>query len=235
MMRGGFLDHLLQAGRDLASQGQGLAERGLGVPAQGAERDAMLQGLGKGALVSGILGLLVGTETGREVGSTALTLGGVAALGTVAYKAYQNWQQSQAGTAAAAPADPGRPVNQLTGPAADQRSLALLRAMISAAKADGHLDDTERANIHQAITSLGLEAATVAALEREIDGPLDPAQIARGADSPEAAAEIYLASRVVIDPDTWQERAYLKELAQQLGLEQGLVDQLELQVRGSTA
>ena len=78
----GLLDQLLQAGRELATQGKGMAEKGLGVPAEGPQRDAMLSGLGKGALGAGALGLLLGSKGGRKIAGSALTLGGLAsALG----------------------------------------------------------------------------------------------------------------------------------------------------------
>lgn len=222
-----LLENLLQAGRDLATQGKDMAERGLGVPPEGSERDAMLSGLGKGALISGALGLLLGSGKGRDIAGDALKVGGLAALGGLAYKTYRNWQAEQAG----APGDPGTPVDRLTGSAAQQRSLSLLRAMIAAAKADGHVDEEERRKIHEGIGKLGLDAESARILETELDGPVDPAQVAKGADSPEAAAEIYLASRLAIDVDNWQERAYLAELSRQLGLAPDLVEQLERQVQ----
>jgi uncharacterized membrane protein YebE (DUF533 family) len=222
----GFLDQLLQAGRDLAGQGQGMAERGLGIPSSGPDRDAMLSGMGKGALAAGVLGLLLGSSKGRDLAGGALKVGGLAALGGIAYKAYRNWQASQADSG---PADPGTPVNELSDSQAEDRSLAILRAMFAAAKADGHVDAAERANIQAGLRELGLDPEAVRALEAEMDGPVDPAAVARGADSPEAAAEIYLASRLVVEVDTWQEKAYLGELAEQLGLAPGLVEQLEAQ------
>ena len=64
----------------------------------------------------------------------------------------------------------------------------------------------------------------------ELSVPVDPAAVARGADSPEAAAEIYLASRLVIDPDHPSEQRYLDDLVQHLKLDAALVSKLETQV-----
>ena len=44
--------------------------------------------LAAGALVA----VLLGTDTGRQVGGAALKLGGIAAIGGLAYKAYQNYK-----------------------------------------------------------------------------------------------------------------------------------------------
>jgi uncharacterized membrane protein YebE (DUF533 family) len=51
--------------------------------------------------------------------------------------------------------------------------------------------------------------------------------------SPEMAAEIYLASVLVVDETTTMERAYLDELAMQLRLEPGLKAALEAKGKGS--
>jgi uncharacterized membrane protein YebE (DUF533 family) len=48
--------------------------------------------------------------------------------------------------------------------------------------------------------------------------PVDPADVAAGAATPEQGAEIYLASLLVVDETTTMERAYLDELARQLRL-----------------
>ena len=55
--------------------------------------------------------------------------------------------------------------------------------------------------------------------------------MARTATSPEMAAELYIASVLVVDEEHFLERAYLDELARQLGLEPGLKAELERQVR----
>jgi uncharacterized membrane protein YebE (DUF533 family) len=222
----GILEMLLQSGQTLARQGQGAAERGLGVPGAGAERDAMMSGLGKGALAGGALALLLGSKGGRKIGGSALKLGSLAALGSMAYKAYQSWQAEQGQTATVAP---GTPVDQLSGPPAEQRSMVLLRAMIAAAKADGHVDQTERAHIESALARLDVDADTLGFFQRELSGPADPKAIAALADSPEAAAEIYLTSRLAVDLDSAMERAYLEDLATHLRLDPELVTKLEAQ------
>ena len=222
-----LLEQLLQSGQQLAQQGRDIAEKQVNIPPQGPERNAMLSGLGKGALAGGVLALLLGTKGGRSMTGGLLKYGSLAALGGIAYTAYKNWQTSQTGTAAP---PPGEPVGQLQGPAADRRSLALLKAIVAAAKADGHIDEQERHKIEAQIARFGLDESTLTLLQKELEKPLDPADIAAGADSPEAAAEIYLASLLVIDLDNFMERAYLDELARQLKLAPELVAQLEAEV-----
>ena len=74
----------------------------------------------------------------------------MALVGALAYRAYQDWQSKQqpagsTGPLLAPPADtPFNPSGE-----AEQQSLAraLLRAMIAAAKADGHIDKAEQSAI----------------------------------------------------------------------------------------
>lgn len=194
---------------------------------------------GKGAATGGLLGLLVGTQSGRRLGGKALKYGSLAALGALAYKAYDNWQQQQQqqqrAPGAAAPA-PAAPPQALPAPEAEQRSRRLLKAMVAAAKADGHLDDAERAKVEEAFTRLEADSATRQWLEAELRRPLDPADVARdSAGAPEQASEVYLASLLVVDETSTMERLYLDELARQLRLPDDLRRQLEAQAAAAGA
>jgi uncharacterized membrane protein YebE (DUF533 family) len=210
--------------QSMAEKGKELAEQHLNIPKEGAERDAMLSGLGKGAAAVGTLAVLLGTNAGRRITGAGLKLGSLAALGGLAYKAFQNWQS---GTLT----NLGDSINELTGPAAEQRSMALIQAMIAAAKADGHIDDSERANITKQIQAMGMDADAQKFISDELDKPLDAKAIAALAESPKAAAEIYLTSLMVINVDNDQERAYLAELASAMNLAPDLVAQLQAEAQ----
>lgn len=54
--------------------------------------------------------------------------------------------------------------------------------------------------------------------------------MARAASTPEMAAEMYIASVLMVDEEHFMERAYLEELARQLKLEPSLKAELESQV-----
>jgi uncharacterized membrane protein YebE (DUF533 family) len=118
-------------------------------------------------------------------------------------------------------------VQSLPGAAAEDRSKALFKAMIAAAKADGHIDDAERAAIQSSLANLGLDDDTRLMMEVELARPLDVREIAASADSPEAAAEIYLASLFVIDSANPSEQAYLEQLATALNIHPALAEQLQ--------
>ena len=220
-----FIDDLIASARRLSNQGRDLAEDRLGIPQQGEQRDAMLDGMGKGALAAGALAILLGTGVGRRVTGSALKLGGLAAVGAVAYKAYQNWQAQQGGPAG----DPGTPVGELTTGEAQARSELLLQAMVVAAMADGHIDAGERAQIERQLAELGLERDIEQFIADQLQDPPRVADLAAKADSAETAAEIYLVSRLVIDPDNAAERGYLDELVAALGIDPALRAELERQ------
>lgn len=222
-----ILDQLLSSGKEIVSQGKELAEEKLGVPADGENRTAMLAGLGKGAAVGGVLALLLGTRGGRRLGGTAVKLGSLAAVGGIAYTTYQKWQTSQSGAK-----EFGTSVDQLLNTEANDRSLAMVKAMIAAAKADGHLDANEVASIRDQVSKLDLDEEFAKLVDEELERPLDAKAIADLADSPAAAAEIYLTSLMVIDVDTVQEREYLDQLAGHLGLPQQYVSELEAEAVG---
>jgi len=191
--------------------------------------------LGTGVAVGGVLGLLLGTKRGRSIGGSALKYGSVAALGAVAFRAYSEWQARQsAPTLASTPTSvTARPVQLLPEPEVEVHSRAMFQALIAAAKSDGHLDDRERELIDAEMARLGADASERRWLEAELRRPLDPAEVARAATTPELAAEMYLASLLVIDDTSFMERAYLDELARQLKLPAELKAELEQQARAN--
>lgn len=222
-----LLDEILGAGRDLGNQGRDFAEEKFDLPLAGSERDQALANMGKGAAVAGALALLLGTKTGRNLGGAAVKLGGIAALGGVAFKAYQHWQTSNAAeeiAGAVVSVDQDTPLN------ADQRSLRLLRAVIGAARADGHIDSAERSRINEQVSALALDASAASFIQQELEKPLNPADMAQGVESAEEAAEIYLASLTVLDLDNPMEEAYLQQLAQALGLNDTQVASIQRQL-----
>lgn len=227
MLTSGLLDQLLKSGQALLQQNT-TRQPGKTAGAPGAGLTDMLGGAGGSALAAGALGLLLGSnKTIRKVGGNALTYGGLAALGVMAYKAYGNWQAQQP----ASPAQEPQTVNLLPAAKAEQHSQAILRALVAAAKADGHIDARERQLIEGEFSKLTQDQELQRWLASELDKPLDPGEVARAASSPEMAAEMYLASLLMVEQEHFMERAYLEELARQLQLAPALKLELEAQVR----
>jgi uncharacterized membrane protein YebE (DUF533 family) len=192
-------------------------------------------GFGGGLAAGGLLGVLLGNKGMRKMAGGLLGHGASAALGALAYRAYQNWQAGQQPKAAlpATPADaPKEGSRFLPRTAGDGRpfSLALIRSMIAAAHADGHIGPEEQKQIFEAVNRAGLDADDKAFVFDALQNPLSPLQIAALAGSQEQAAELYLAARLAIDPDHPAEKAFLETLSGALNLPAGLVTHLDAQV-----
>ncbi len=181
---------------------------------------------GKGAISGGALGLLLGKNKSTR---KLATYGGLAAIGVMAYKAYGDYQKQQAGVAAPAP----QTVDRLPPPQANLHSQAILKALVAAAKADGHMDASERTIIEGEFARIDEGADVQQWLQVELAKPLDPAEVASAASSPEIASEMYLASVLVVDEQNFMERAYLDELARQLKLDDALRQRLEQEVQAA--
>lgn len=225
-----LLDQLLKAGSDLLQQKP--ATPGSQNTSAPSSTGSLLSGFAGGALSGGALALLLGSKQGRKIGGKVVTYGGLAALGFLAYKAYGNWQQQNKGTV-----DQHEPqtVDRLPAPEAEQHSHAILKALIAAAKADGHIDQQERTLIDSEIAKLTSDLSLQRWFDQELAKALDPADIASAATSPEMAAEMYLASLLVINEQNYMEGAYLQELARQLKLPVELKAELEFQAKQALA
>jgi uncharacterized membrane protein YebE (DUF533 family) len=191
-----------------------------------------------GGLAGGLASSMISGKAGRKLGGKALKLGGLAAVGALAYTAYQRYNEQNAGSAP--PASPAKltpaPAGSAFMPkeedtaAKEELGLILVRAMIAVARADGRLDAQESQAIFQKIQSLGMDPESQNLLVKEMGHPVDMDAIVNSADSPEIAAEIYAASLLAVEVDSAAERAYLGMLAARLGLPAQLVEELERQV-----
>ena len=211
-------------------------------------------GLMGGLAAGGLLGVLMGNKKARKtVGKVA----GAAVLGAVAFNAYKNWQSGKdapQGSSPSASANsasssvpqvpytpaasvPSAPANaadfdpvKTTAADGSPFQLALVKAMIAAANADGHIDAKEQAAIFDSVNKLALEASDKAVIFDTLQNPPEIGEIAGLAKGLEQASEIYLVSRMAIDPDRPSEKAYLYDLAVMMNLPQELVAHLEHQI-----
>ncbi len=113
-------------------------------------------------------------------------------------------------------------------------ALTLVQAMIAAAKADGHIDDAERARIMEKVKISGLDDEAESFLDKELANPVDLDALVAMAQTEEQKVELYTASRLAIDPDNRAERGYLDMLAGRLGLPDALVDHIEATIASVT-
>jgi uncharacterized membrane protein YebE (DUF533 family) len=194
-----------------------------------------------------IAAVLLGTGAGRQLTGDVLKVGGLAAIAGLGYQAYKNWQSGQQAQPADASTAATTTQTELLPPpagsdfhpdaAANSADFAttLVRAMIAAARADGHIDDQEREAILGKVKLAGLGADAQAFLESELANPVDIDKIVGAATTESQKVELYTASRIAIEPDTRAERGYLDLLAGRLGLADALVDHIEATVASAKA
>jgi uncharacterized membrane protein YebE (DUF533 family) len=186
-----------------------------------------------------IAGVLLGTGGGRQVAGSALKLGSLAAIAGLGYQAYKNYQAGQNPVETVQSATP-----ELLPPPSDSGfapeavttdfALILVRAMIAASRADGHIDEAERARIIDKLKVSGLGADAAQFLEEELANPVDLDAIIGAAKTEEQRVELYTASRLAIEPKSRAERGYLDLLAGRLNLPDALVDHIEATVSAAT-
>jgi uncharacterized membrane protein YebE (DUF533 family) len=191
--------------------------------------------LASGALAGGLAAILLGSKAGRNLTGSAVKYGGMALIGGLAYRAYQDWQARQAGQQPQQASQSSQaeilppPKDTPFAPKASEaegRARLLVTAMISAAKADGYIDQAEQKHIFDKLDPTGLDTESKAYVMDQLRAPLDLDGIVRDAKQPEVAAEVYAASLLAIDPDHPAEKAYLQMLAARLGLPDQLVAEI---------
>lgn len=104
-----------------------------------------------------------------------------------------------------------------------ETAILMIRAMVNAAKSDGRIDQSEQENI---VSKLGeLDQAEIEFLRKEFAAPLDSAgfasSIPKGLEQ-----QIYAISLTSIDLDSQNEAQYLGQLAQGMGMDPQLCNQI---------
>ena len=108
----------------------------------------------------------------------------------------------------------------------DPEALRVVRLAISAANADGVMNEKERAAVTQQAKSAGVGEV----VERELNHPRPLAEIVGGVGDPAQRATLYVLAFTVLRADeqvTGAERIYLAQLAHLLGLDPATVQSLE--------
>jgi uncharacterized membrane protein YebE (DUF533 family) len=232
--------------KKLLDQFLGSQVPGAGNSVRGTANDALDIARRNPLAAGAIAGLLLGTRTGRKLAGSAVKVGGLAAIAGLGYQAYKNYQDGKtpaapqpapsADSLLTAPVEPlslpppQSPFHPQSAANDDAFALVLVRAMIAAARADGHIDDVERGRIIGKISAAGLDQDAEAFLHSELTAPTDLDGLVAAAVSEEQKVELYTASRLAIEPDTRAERGYLDLLAGRLGLAEALIDHIDVTV-----
>lgn len=191
-------------------------------------------GFAGGAAAGTLAGLLLGTGAGRQIAGAAARLGGLAAIGGLAYVALRNFQQGKPvvqGTIndVSSILGLGKPPEGFADAAGtvDDTAEILLRAMVAGAYADGVMTPEERQAIVGQLDSMGLGTAEKSYLDGMLAAPVSMKLIAAACVTEEMKAQAYIAAQMGIDVDTDAERQFLKDFAAALGLAPGLVAHLD--------
>jgi len=189
---------------------------------------------GLSTVIAGGLASVLMRGKGPKLKTDALTLGGLAAIGTLAYKAYQQYKlNNPSAPEANLPSPSGPPA---TPPGTDDTlARSIVIAMIAAAKADGTVDESEKQKIVGKLAEGGLTQEEQAFLAAEFAAPLDFNKVVALARGPEEAIQIYAASLLAITPDNPAERAYLDMLSARLGIDAALKASIEQAVASAAA
>lgn len=197
-----------------------------------------IPGLSTGAAAGGVLGLLLGSKSGRKILSSAATVGGLAVVGGLAYRAVRGWRDSQAASPNALPPVSSTEFDYSTTPdefigtgkgSSTSLEIALISAMIAAAKADGRIDSSEQMRIFESLDKTQLSKPQKEEIFRSFDEVPTPERIAALATTLEHRSEVYLVSCLTADPEHPQVSAHLQRLATALELPSELMKQLQLQ------
>ncbi|MHC5305653.1 tellurite resistance TerB family protein [Bartonella sp. LJL80] len=174
--------------------------------------------------VGDLLGGLFGGNQKGNMLEGLIKGGGLAAIAGVAFEALKNFQKDD--DAANQKVD----LTDIGQSGAEHNSdfaLTLVRAMIQAAKADGHVDAKERKLIQAKIAESDIDEKTTQFLMAELEKPVDLDSLVKTVNTDEQKTELYVASRMALDPNKPKDRNYLDNLTQKLSLPEGLLKQVE--------
>lgn len=200
---------------------------------QNTKSSGLTSGLMGGVAAGGVMGLLVGNKKGRKFAGKAATVGGAALIGGIAFKAYKNWQQNNQQSSLQSTTPPLHySGDQATSvEISEDFQLTLIKAMIGAAKSDGHIDEVEQQRIFDAVEQMTLSDEMKGLVFKLLRQPIYIEELVCGAQGMEQKSEVYLASCLTIDLDNTAEHRYLKKLGSALGLPLSLAEQIKSQAK----
>ncbi len=200
---------------------------------QNTKSSGLTSGLMGGAAAGGVMGLLVGSKKGRKFAGKAATVGGAALIGGIAFKAYKNWQQNNQQSSLQSTTPPLHYSGDQVASTkiSEDFQLTLIKAMIGAAKSDGHIDEAEQKRIFDAVKQMNLSSEMKGLVFELLRQSIYIEELAYGAQGMEQKSEVYLASCLTIDLDNTAEHTYLNQLASALGLPLDLAIQIKSQAK----
>lgn len=195
-------------------------------------------GLMGGAAAGGVLALMMNNKKARKFAGKAATYGGAAMLGGLAYKAFKNWNHGSQAVTSNAASSTGNVLSDDSEFAEDNTlspefELRLIKTMIAAARADGHIDDKEQLRIMKTVREMNSSAEVRGMVFNLLSEDITVAEITNGIEDMTQKSELYLAASLIIDVDHPGEKAFLDALENALALPDGLAEQIRWQAQES--
>ena len=201
----------------------------------GKIRNRLPGGLVGGSATGSIVALLMSNKSARKFASTAASYGGAAVLGGLAFKAFKNWQLNNYDQSSAAARSAATNTDITIGyenyhygshVAAPDYELKLIKAIIAAAKADGHIDAEEQQKIFQSVARMNLTSDMKATVFGLLSHPIPMDEVVSGVHDIGQKSELFLAACLVVNPDIPSVKAHLDLMANALVLPEDLKQQL---------
>lgn len=188
-------------------------------------------GVAGGALVSALT-----TKSGRKAAKSVAQIGGLAAVGALAWNAYKKYQgdkpvevppqqavEQQVHTPAQWQHLSRQEFDALAATESASEGLLVLRSMIAAAMADGRLSPREQALIFERLDKLGLSSEERDTLFDELRNPLSCKVLVAQVSDPVLAIEVYTAAVMMVESGCAASGNHLSQLASGLKLPEPLV------------
>jgi uncharacterized membrane protein YebE (DUF533 family) len=226
---GGLFDIFAKmAGGALGGQG---GAPGAGMPGAGG---GMAGGF-PAEILKQVAGAMFGGSSGQ--GNAGAGLGSMAIFGTLAAQALDMAKGMMSG-GQAAPAGVPHPrlddesaliagMRAPNNPTERQQAMDMatltLKAMMTAMKADGQLDEREKGLLLGKLQEGGITPEEQRFVDQEMQKPIDLDALVRDVPNQQAAAQLYAASLMAIEVDTDAERRYLSDFASKLKLDPNVV------------
>ncbi|MEM9056969.1 MAG: DUF533 domain-containing protein [Pseudomonadota bacterium] len=189
-----------------------------------------------GGLAAYLLSSVIGGTRMRGFAALARRMGGVAAIGELAWRAYGRFCEPAA-AGEGQRAEDAMPTNWLRLPrsrfvpdkqaSTDARELLVLRAIVAAAEANGAISRRQRLLIVARIEAMPVVPRHKALLADEVETPMSYEELAGFAQTPALAAVIFGGSLIAVDGTCAESNAFLGALASRMGLPSGFVRELK--------
>jgi len=192
----------------------------------GKIRSNLPAGLVGGAAAGSIIALLMNNKPARKFVGTAATYGGAAVLGGLAFKAFKTWQLNLKNIQSTETDQDYKDTFYARHEVAPDFELKLIKAMIAASKADGHIDAQEQQRIFQAVAQMNISNEMKSTVFDLLNHPISVEEIVLGVHDTGHKSELFLAACLVSDSQLPSVKVFLDQMAYDLALPEKLKQQI---------